>query len=172
MRQLLTQGPETLERLFAPEERAYALARKEPEQHLAGIFAAKEALAKAVRSPELLGTYGRAVTVGHREDGVAYLRLSHDIDRILAERGIRVADLSISHDGEYAMAAVLVEVTESPAATAPAGEDWAREEPAACRRCLLSLDYLSAQGVTDFLVPVRLPQGGTGYVCPVCLRGW
>jgi holo-[acyl-carrier protein] synthase len=44
----LERRPRLAERLFTPDERAYAAARKRPGQHLAVRFCAKEAVAKAL----------------------------------------------------------------------------------------------------------------------------
>ena len=45
----LTRRPRLAERFFTPGEREYAAARAKPAQHLAARFAAKEAVAKALR---------------------------------------------------------------------------------------------------------------------------
>ena len=44
----LERRPRLAERLFTPQERAYAAARARPAQHLAARFCAKEAVAKAL----------------------------------------------------------------------------------------------------------------------------
>ncbi len=44
----LARRPGLAERLFTPDERAYAAARARPGQHLAARFCAKEAVAKAL----------------------------------------------------------------------------------------------------------------------------
>lgn len=155
MEQILQEGPDALERLFNPEERQYALAQKRPAQHLAGVFAAKEALAKAIREPALLGKYYRGVTVRHRENGMPTLELSEELAESLSRGGLRVADLSISHDGDYAVAAVLVEKGKLE-----------------CDRCSRTLSALAEQGIADALIPVVTPDGQMRYRCPVCMRGW
>jgi holo-[acyl-carrier protein] synthase len=45
----LARTPGLAERLFTPDERAYAASRARPEQHLAARFCAKEAVVKALR---------------------------------------------------------------------------------------------------------------------------
>lgn len=77
-----------LKRLFTDEELREAEGSAET---LAGMFAAKEAYFKAVRhTPEW-----HAVSIVHRDDGSPELR-AHDS-----------ASLSISHDGDYAIAIVI-----------------------------------------------------------------
>lgn len=154
--QMLKEQDGSLERLFNAQEREYAMAQGNPAHHLAGVFAAKEALAKALKQPGLLGTYNKEVTIGHQSDGAPTLRLSGGLSAAFAEQGIRIADLSISHDGDYAMAAVVVE---------GAG-------PLKCHRCHLSLEYLSEQKIADVLLEGRDKEGFVRYLCPVCLRGW
>lgn len=160
MEQLLAASDGALERLFDPDERRYAMEHAAPARHLAGIFAAKEALAKAVRSPGVLGTFHREVVVAHLEDGSPSLRCSETLQGALKGLGVRVLDCSISHDGAYAMATVLVET--------------AHDAPVArrCDRCLLTLESLAARGICDVLVPVEHADGTSRYLCPVCVRGW
>ena len=153
--QMLKNEPEALERLFHPEERGYALSQKEPARHLAGVFAAKEALAKAIREPKLLGKYHLDVTVVHRENGAPELRLSDRLFESLSDRGIRVADCSISHDGDYALAAVLIE-----------------KKPLRCGQCGISLSALEERGISRNLLQIVDKSGQAGYLCPVCFRGW
>ena len=160
MEQMLAGPDGAVERLFDPEERRYAMAQTQPAQHLAGVFAAKEALAKSVRTPGVLGKYHREVVVTHLEDGSPILRLSDTLQATLLRLGLRVLDCSISHDGGYAMATVLVEVTD--------GASAAR----CCDRCLLSLESLKAQGITDVFIRVEHADGTPRYLCPVCVRGW
>ena len=160
MESLLAAPDGGLERLFDPEEHRYALAHAKPAQHLAGIFAAKEALAKAVRSPGVLGKFHREVVVTHLPDGSPHLRCSKTLQGALNRLGVRVLDCSISHDGSYAMATVLVE--------AASDVQGARR----CDRCLLTLESLTAQGIADVLMHVEHADGTTRYLCPVCVRGW
>lgn len=158
LEQMLQEDPGSLERLFNDQERRYAMAQGRPAQHLAGIFAAKEALAKAIRKPELLGKYHQEVTVGHREDGTPVFFLSEKLRETFLSQGIRPCDLSISHDGDYAVAAVLVELSQT--------------DRLHCHRCLIPLKSLSEQGIADFLVLGSDPTGAPRYLCPVCVRGW
>jgi holo-[acyl-carrier protein] synthase len=156
----MLQDPVALDRLFDTGELAYAGARVRPEEHLAGVFAAKEALAKALRAPELLGKYYRDVAVGHRDDGAAYLLPSEALASSLTRLGARIIDVTISHDGDYAVAAVLVEMTDDA------------RNPRRCRKCLLTLDYLTAQKIADILIRGEDRDWMPQFLCPVCLRGW
>lgn len=88
--------PNTVAKIFTPSELEYA----KNAQTLAGIFAAKEAFFKALGRKEnwLL------VEVSHNREGRPKIHsntpYSHD-SRI---------EISISHDGDYAIATVLLEI--------------------------------------------------------------
>lgn len=159
MERMLKDEPASMERLFASEERHYAMRQTHPAQHFAGVFAVKEAFAKAIRNPALLGKYHREVVVDHVDGGVPALRCSEALAGALAHQGLRVADCSITHDGDYAMAVVLVEMVR-PASVLR------------CARCVLTLDYLQDQGVTDALLRLEDTQGTPRYLCPPCFKGW
>ncbi|HZX61488.1 MAG TPA: holo-ACP synthase [Candidatus Methylomirabilis sp.] len=94
-------------RLYTAEERAEGEARPVPEVHFASRFAAKEAVLKA------LGTgWGRKIAwreievIGPRGK-VPEVRLSGRARLAAEERGVRRLHLSLSHDGDYAVAVVV-----------------------------------------------------------------
>jgi len=152
---MLKEEPAALERIFNPEEHQYALSQGRPAEHLAGVFAAKEALGKAVREPSLLGKYYREVTVSHPQGGAPVLQLSGRLADVFSKQGIFVTDLSISHDGDYAVAAVLIE-----------------KKQLQCDQCSISLSALEERGIADRLLQVVAKDGKVSYRCPVCFRGW
>lgn len=80
-----------LRRVFAPSE----LDDTRPE-HLAGIFAAKEAVFKALGQPPRWQT----VTIARGPRGRPRVLLSQD----LRDAGLQALDVSISHEGDYAIA--------------------------------------------------------------------
>ena len=73
---------------------------------LAGIFAAKEAFLKAFG----LGIGGQLrlgdVEIDHLETGKPFVVLNDDVKKLLKDIGVSNMDVSISHDGEYAVAVV------------------------------------------------------------------
>lgn len=87
----LCDNPAFLRRVFCPSE----LSDARPA-HLAGIFAAKEAVFKA------LGHVSdwHAVTIELSEAGRPLIRLGTE----LRDPRLRTIDVSISHEGEYAVA--------------------------------------------------------------------
>ncbi|MEE9614438.1 MAG: holo-ACP synthase, partial [Thermodesulfobacteriota bacterium] len=92
-------GGRLRERLFSEDEIRYCMGKRDPETHLAARFAAKEAVFKALGTP--LGF--REIEVTNGEKGKPEVRVTG-----LLEDDYHF-NLSISHDGEYAVAQVLVE---------------------------------------------------------------
>jgi len=92
---------------FTEEELAHgARAAAGAAASLAGIFAAKEALFKAL--PDRPPCFWEDVQVGHDERGRPCLRFGGTLAPWVAQRCIRAAT-SISHSGDYAVAMALVE---------------------------------------------------------------
>lgn len=104
------QNSRFLEKTFVEEERAYAFSRKEPARHLASAFATKEAFAKAGRWG--LAKVGlRRVWLSHTPEGIPEVRWAGDL--FSGEMGPRPDEVwvSISHDGDVAVALVVLERT-------------------------------------------------------------
>lgn len=98
-----------LERIFAPEERAYALRYKDPIPRLAARFAAKEAAMKALGTGWNFGVRWKDIVVVNDRSGRPELEL-HGKAKTLFEQlpGERI-HLSITHDREHATAIVIFE---------------------------------------------------------------
>lgn len=93
-----------VERVFTEAEREYCKSRAVPEQSYAGIFCAKEAAVKAVKQG--FGAISpRDVEVLHSDNGAPRLRFYGNAVPFFAGCDV---DVSISHDGEYAVAVVQV----------------------------------------------------------------
>lgn len=108
-RKFLEPGNKVLERVFNTEERAYALSMKDPAPHFAARFAAKEAFFKALGTGLRDGLAWQQVVVERDRLGCPSLRLSGRAEELLSERGGRTTHLSYSHDGDYAVATVILE---------------------------------------------------------------
>ena len=100
-------GDRFADRVLAPEERAVMDTRQDAAQFLAGRFAAKEAVVKALRPFLKTKPALREIVILRESDGAPELRLP---DALAAELdGVRCL-LSISHEKNYAAAvAVFVE---------------------------------------------------------------
>ncbi len=85
---------------FTIEEWRYCFSRDNPSYHLGGIYAAKEAVIKAVGGPPL-GRLDR-ISVGHDSTGKPNVVISGD------ENISQSINVSISHDSSIAVAVALL----------------------------------------------------------------
>ena len=94
-----------ISRFFTPDEKAYVLSRgKGAAATLAGLFAAREALGKALGCG--LDFDLKEADVCHTESGAPYYRLSGSLKNRVGNNRLF---LSISHDGGMAAAVCLIE---------------------------------------------------------------
>jgi len=93
---------------FTVNERAYYVDKGTRSETLAGFFAAKEAVAKA------LGT-GIAhfkltdIEVTHTPSGAPQITLYHNAKRIADQKGAKEIHISIAHDGDMATAIAMLQ---------------------------------------------------------------
>lgn len=109
-------GAQFENRLFTPDERAYANSSPSCKlERLAARFAAKEATIKALHFSHA-GINWRDIEVCRQDDGQCSLKL-HGRAAELADQA-QLADIvvSLSHDGSYAGAVVVVAHKHSPLA--------------------------------------------------------
>jgi len=102
VRELAARSPSFVERVFTRAERDYCSGKSDPAVHLAGRFAAKEAVAKALGN----SLPWQEVEISNNSHGKPVVRLSggaHDI-----AMG-SVIHISISHSRNYATAVAAVE---------------------------------------------------------------
>lgn len=90
----------TLERIFTPYELSQAEGRKRREEYLASRFAAKEAYVKALKTG-FSGISPLDIEIRNGDEGAPYIL-------VRGERKSNV-QLSLSHDGDYSVAFVLIE---------------------------------------------------------------
>jgi len=98
-----------LQRLFTERERSLCAARKNSAACYAARFAAKEAFFKALGLGLRDGMTWHDVEVVRNDLGRPSLQLTGRAAAILAERKIVATHLSYSHDGDYAVATVILE---------------------------------------------------------------
>lgn len=105
----LARAPRLLERLFAPAERVLA------PRSLAARYAAKEALIKALGGSD--GVHWTEIEVTPEASGRPWFTLTGSTAEVVAQRGIAVVHLSMSHDAGLATAYVVAESarTDHPA---------------------------------------------------------
>lgn len=105
--QALTRTPSLRAKLFTEAEQVTASGRPRHAESLAGRFAAKEALAKALGAPG--GMAWTDAEVGVDENGDPCLAITGTVAARAAALGVTRLHLSISHDGGIASAIVLAE---------------------------------------------------------------
>ncbi len=109
-RMLDDKGQRVLDRLFTPDEVAYAMARARPAMHLAARLAAKEAAFKALAGSDDARLIGwREVEVIARDGHSPTLLLTGRADIRARELGIEHLWLSLTHTDSTAAATVILE---------------------------------------------------------------
>ena len=122
MRQVVERWDERfMRRVFTDEELAYCRRRRDPVQHLAARFAAKEATLKALGTGLSMGVRWRELEVRRERGQAPVMVLSGRCLALAQARGGDRVLLSLTHDGDYAMAqAMLIGAPGAPDSTAGA----------------------------------------------------
>ena len=97
-----------LRRVFTDDEIAYCRRRRDPIPHLAARFAAKEATLKALGTGLSMGVNWRELEVRRERGQAPTMVLSGRTQAIARAKGASRVLLSLSHDGDYAMAQALL----------------------------------------------------------------
>ena len=101
-------GQRFLDRCFTPAEQAYCMkSQKRCVEHLAGRFAAKEAVLKVLGTGWRGGIAWTDIEVIKEESGQPLIRLTGECARIASERGITRWMISISHIETHATASAI-----------------------------------------------------------------
>jgi len=111
VRQIVERWDERfLRRVFTDDEIAYCRRRRDPIPHFAARFAAKEATLKALGTGMRMGVSWREMEVQRERGEAPTMVLSGRCRAIALAKGARQVLLSLSHDGDYALAqAMLIE---------------------------------------------------------------
>jgi holo-[acyl-carrier protein] synthase len=109
-RMLTDHGQHFLDRCFTPDEQAYCDRRpRRRVEHLAGRFAAKEAVLKVLGTGWSGGIAWTDIQITNQLSGQPTIALTGLCQKIAAERGIRVWHISISHIETHAIASAIGE---------------------------------------------------------------
>ncbi|HUS93177.1 MAG TPA: holo-ACP synthase [Phycisphaerae bacterium] len=100
-------GERFLSRVFTEAELAYCRGRKRQIEHLAGRFAAKEAVLKVLGTGWRRGISWRDIEVTNAPSGQPRVALSGECARVAEGLGIRTVLVSISHISTHAIASAL-----------------------------------------------------------------
>jgi holo-[acyl-carrier protein] synthase len=108
LRQIVSRhGRRFLERVFTSAELDYCLGRKREVEHLAGRFAAKEAVLKVLGTGWRNGINWTDVEVRNEPSGQPRVRLAGRCLEIARQRGLGELSVSISHIPTHAIASVV-----------------------------------------------------------------
>lgn len=103
------QKPRFMERVFTPQERGYIAARGAcAGESAAAMFAAKEAVAKALGTGFSSGVMPAQIEVTHAQNGAPGVVLCGRARERLRELGGKTALISLTHEGETAMAMAMI----------------------------------------------------------------
>ncbi len=97
-------------RIFTPKEKDYINSKKQRAQTAAGIFAAKEATLKCLG--EGISLPLTDICIGHNMTSKPFVELSGKVFNCASKLGITHIEISISHDGEYAIAVAAAQTDE------------------------------------------------------------
>ena len=107
------QTAKFLDRVLSPDEKQYALSKsKEVTKEgfdsvamtVAGLFAAKEAVLKALQVGMRAGYGFKEVVIDHDQLGAPVVTLSKKLEKVLLAKSKTKVYVSIAHDGQYAVA--------------------------------------------------------------------
>jgi holo-[acyl-carrier protein] synthase len=101
-------GRKFFERVYTEEEITYCFDKKIPYPSLAVRFAAKEALIKAIGSE--IAVNMKDVEVISHASGRPSIRVKGNVEKYFKEKGIKLSHLSLSHEREYGIGCVVLEV--------------------------------------------------------------
>lgn len=106
----LREGKDAIfRRLFTAREMEYCSGKKHSAQHFALRFAAKEAFLKACGLGLREGLSWQDIEVVNDHLGKPELLLAGKAAEITCEKGMKKSFTSLSHDGNYAIAMVILE---------------------------------------------------------------
>ena len=110
-KKVFLKNKDFLSDIFTEKERDYCLSRKDPYQHFAGRFAAKEACMKALgiglSGTGIDHTFQEIETLPH-SSGKPQLSVNGWAEKISKKRHIEQFTISISHSEKYAIATVIL----------------------------------------------------------------
>ena len=102
------KGEKFLQRIFTEEELKYVNGKKTRFMHMAGKFAAKEAVKKAIPDGARIGLNWSDIEILNSDDGKPYVRLHGEAEQLVKEKGPLRVFVSISHTRDAAVSNAMV----------------------------------------------------------------
>ena len=131
-------------KIFSESEICYIDSKKDKAQTATGMFAAKEAVLKAVGCGITLPL--NEVEICHNEKGAPLVKFYGKARECIEKNFLTVWEISISHDGEYAIASAMCQIDR---------------EAAMCLEPLKKLENASENAITPKMVQTCLPVRNT-----------
>ncbi len=100
---------ETIARLLTPREIEYCLRFNPPHERIAGRFAAKEAILKALGTGWSRGLSWQHIEILPDPEGAPQVQLTEEASKRMLQLGAATCLVSISHEREYAVAFALLQ---------------------------------------------------------------
>ena len=100
----LSQNQSFLDKYLSNEEKNYLQQKENKAQTLAGIYSAKEAVLKALGLGIGNGLNLADISISHNDKGAPFVLIDAKINYYLMQNGCSEIAVSISHDGDYAIA--------------------------------------------------------------------
>ena len=97
-----------LKKFFSKEEIEYICSKQNKLQSLAGLYATKEALLKALGIGIGAGINLCEISILHDSLGKPFVEITSQIQYYLSQKNCNQISISISHDGEYAIAICVI----------------------------------------------------------------
>lgn len=100
----LVDKVEFLDKYFTKSEQKYINSKQQRAQTLAGLYAVKEALLKALKMGIGAGLNLKQIEIMHDNNGAPFVNYTPEINYYLSKCSFKDVSVSISHDGDYALA--------------------------------------------------------------------
>lgn len=94
-----------VKRVYTPYEQQYCVARPNPHESFAGLFCAKEAVVKALKTGFGNGIMPNDIEIVHDKSGAPKVVAHGEAARLLQGKSV---ELSVSHDGGFAIAVAII----------------------------------------------------------------
>jgi len=101
-------GRRFLDRVFTPKEQRYCFKFRDPYLHLAGRFAVKEALFKALGSGWGRGVKWKEIETTNAPSGQPRVAVTGRVKALMTQQGGRAILVTISHDTDYSIGQVIM----------------------------------------------------------------
>jgi holo-[acyl-carrier protein] synthase len=102
-----------LERIFTQTEQDYSFSFRRPYPHLAGRFAVKEAVFKAIGTGWRKGVRWTDVEVYNESSGQPHVRVHGKVRDWVEDHGVTEIQVSLSHDTDYSIGQVVLIQSET-----------------------------------------------------------